>query len=101
MHLQGEIIDYKLIDLDTDFIKRSKQPNPEPWGTSQPHNAYDETPLPARVAVGVKNRYDGGFILKDTVFHQSWAASPTRLARWVHLSAVRRVRLFGMTGTRT
>lgn len=69
-----------LFALDTDFIKRSKQPNPDDWGTSQPHNAYDETPLPARLILHAENRLDSGDITKNILIHESWKYSPKQKA---------------------
>lgn len=66
-----------LFALDEKFIERSKQVNPDDWGTSQPHNAYYETPRALRWVVGHKTRLESGQITKKINFHESWKYSPT------------------------
>jgi len=75
---QGEIIERSLFDLDSNFIMESKQPNPDDWGMSQPHNSYWESGLLTAFLIP-ENRLDSGAITKDSVFHQSWSVSPDTL----------------------
>ncbi|KAG2063706.1 hypothetical protein BDR04DRAFT_1137594 [Suillus decipiens] len=53
----GEIKSF--IEIDLEFLISTRQHSPEPWGTSQPHNAKHLT--------------------KNCTFHQSVAASPQKL----------------------
>lgn len=76
---QGEIIEMRLFNLDSDFITRSKQTQPDDWGTSQPHNSYEEMPWWMKAVISLKNRLDGGVITPDITFHQSCSVSPTTL----------------------
>ncbi|KAG2123280.1 hypothetical protein DEU56DRAFT_52917 [Suillus clintonianus] len=70
----GEILSF--IDLDLDFLRSTRQPIPEPWGTSQPHNAYMESSYSARYAVGHKTRLESGQITTTSSLHQSLQFSP-------------------------
>ncbi|KAJ7220581.1 hypothetical protein GGX14DRAFT_354257, partial [Mycena pura] len=74
--MTGEIMERSLFALDEKFIERSKQVNPDAWGTSQPHNAYYETPYVQRPIVGHKNRLESGQITNQIIFHESWKFSP-------------------------
>lgn len=78
-HRQGEIIEMSLFNLDSDFITRSKQTQPDDWGTSQPHNSYEEMPFLMKAVISLKNRLDGGVITPGIIFHQSCSVSPTTL----------------------
>lgn len=50
---------------------------PEEWGTSQPHNSYDDMPDGfGRNLIGHKTRLEDGQITKDSIFHQSFQLSP-------------------------
>ncbi|KAG2337822.1 hypothetical protein BDR05DRAFT_1004698 [Suillus weaverae] len=53
--------------------------NPEPWGTSQPHNAYMESNYVTRIVVGHKNHLKSKQITTTSVFHQSLEFSPQNL----------------------
>ena len=66
---QGEV--ESLIDLDLDFLRSYAQTRPDPWGTSQPHNAYEETPVLQCPVIGHETRLDSGDITIQSVFHQS------------------------------
>ena len=44
-----------------------------------PHNAYDETPIPARWALHAQNRLESGDITQGITFHQSWSFAPNTL----------------------
>ncbi|KAG2340461.1 hypothetical protein BDR05DRAFT_536611 [Suillus weaverae] len=68
----GEIKSF--VELDLEFLQSTRQHNPEPWGTSQPHNSYMECLLALRIAFGCKTRL--GFITEDSTLHQSLADSP-------------------------
>lgn len=74
--MTGEIMARSLFALDERFIERSKQTNPDAWGTSQPHNSYYETPYAKRPFVGHQTRLASGQINEGIVFHQSWQFSP-------------------------
>ena len=74
---QGEI--KSLINLDLDFLRSYGQTRPDPWGTSQPHNAYKETTLVFRPIVGHETRLESHQITPQSVFHQSVMYSPAIL----------------------
>lgn len=74
--MAGEIKSF--INLDLDFIKGSKQTNPDPWGTSQPHNAFEEAPIYEK-ATGSENRLASGIMTKTIHFHESVKYSPMKL----------------------
>ncbi|KAJ7739230.1 hypothetical protein DFH07DRAFT_78654 [Mycena maculata] len=75
--MAGEI--QSLVNLDLDFLRSYSQVKPEPWGTSQPHNAYKETPIYERPIVGHETRLQSGQITTQTVFHESIKYSPQQL----------------------
>ncbi|PAV20126.1 hypothetical protein PNOK_0506000 [Pyrrhoderma noxium] len=75
--MAGEIASF--INLDLDFIRASAQTNPDPWGTSQPHNAYDELSIAEKPIIGEENRLESGDITSDAQFHQSVLVAPTQL----------------------
>jgi hypothetical protein len=78
---QGEIKNLSLFDLDYDFIERSKQPSPRSdWGSSQPHNAYKETPMWMKTAqlIHAQNRLESGDITRRISYHISWKYAPSR-----------------------
>jgi hypothetical protein len=58
--------------MDLEFLRSTGQRKPEPWGTSQPHNAYMERPN----TIGLKTRLDSGQITATSSFHQSLTVSP-------------------------
>ncbi|KAF9255635.1 hypothetical protein L218DRAFT_883747, partial [Marasmius fiardii PR-910] len=72
--MAGEIMD--LVNLDLEFLKGWAQVRPDPWGASQPHNAYMETALALRPIIGHGTRLQGGHVTPHTVFHQSVQFSP-------------------------
>lgn len=74
---KGETKDF--IDLDMDFLSRTRQRSPDPWGTSQPHNTFDELSIPERLVIGVKNRLDAKILTKDSVYHPSFLVSPIQI----------------------
>ncbi|KAJ7837370.1 hypothetical protein B0H14DRAFT_2362401, partial [Mycena olivaceomarginata] len=76
--MAGEIKNLSLFNLDYDFIERSKQPNPDGWGASQPHNAYDETPRWMKVArlIHAQNRLESSDITSSIKYHLSWKYAP-------------------------
>jgi hypothetical protein len=76
--LKGEIEGF--INLDLDFIQQSGQPNPDPWGESQPHNAFEELPIPEQVIIGLENRLQSSQITATSIFHPSLAVAPTKLS---------------------
>ncbi|KAF9259966.1 hypothetical protein L218DRAFT_947196 [Marasmius fiardii PR-910] len=75
--MAGEILD--LVNLDLDYLKGWAQPKPDPWGTSQPHNAYMETSLALKPIIGTETRLQGGQLTSQAVFHQSLQFSPLKL----------------------
>ncbi|KAK7061252.1 hypothetical protein R3P38DRAFT_650227 [Favolaschia claudopus] len=78
--MAGEIHSLNLLALDLPFLRSYAQPKPEPWGTSQPHNAYIETPLILRAAYGHETRLESGRITNSkAVFHESVKYSPGEL----------------------
>ena len=72
---QGEI--KSLINLDLDFLRSYAQSHPDPWGTSQPHNAHKETPFPH--IMGLESRLASGQITPLSVFHSSVMCAPKEL----------------------
>lgn len=68
------------MNLDLNFLQRSEQINPDPWGTSQPHNAYEELPdNVAKLLIGHETRLESGQITEQSSFHQSVAVAPSKL----------------------
>ena len=64
-----------MFDLDYDFIERSKQPSPRnDWGSSKPHNAYEETPrwMKTSQLIHAQNRLESGDITNRINYHLSW-----------------------------
>ncbi|KAH9991111.1 hypothetical protein BJV77DRAFT_1068455 [Russula vinacea] len=79
--MAGEIKNLSLFDLDYDFIERSKQPSPRnDWGSSKPHNAYEETPWCMKTAelIHAQNRLESGDITNRINYHLSWRYAPDR-----------------------
>ncbi|KAJ7676932.1 hypothetical protein DFH06DRAFT_1169338 [Mycena polygramma] len=77
--MTGEIMALSLFNLDEAFIDRSKQPAPrDDWGSSQPHNAYDETNWWLRQfhQINVESRLESGDITSTIKFHESWKYAP-------------------------
>ncbi|KAH9991109.1 hypothetical protein BJV77DRAFT_1068454 [Russula vinacea] len=73
--MAGEIKNLFLFDLDYDFIERSKQPSPRnDWGSSKPHNAYEETPrwMKTSQLIHAQNRLESGDITNRINYHLSW-----------------------------
>lgn len=75
--MAGEIKSF--INLDLDFLLASKQPQPQPWGTSQPHNAYEELPFLEKPVIGHETRLESKQITADSVLHASIEFSPQKL----------------------
>ena len=76
------------IDLNLDFIKRGGQQNPDPWGSSMPHNSFKETSPLIQWIIGEKTRLDNNDITKDSLFHESFNYSPTHIPGLVPSSLV-------------
>ncbi|KAF9817313.1 hypothetical protein IEO21_03573 [Rhodonia placenta] len=74
---KGEIKSF--INLDLEFLLASKQPQPQPWGTSQPHNAYEELPFLEKPVIGQETRLESKQITADSVLHASIEFSPQKL----------------------
>ncbi|PIL30984.1 hypothetical protein GSI_05677 [Ganoderma sinense ZZ0214-1] len=72
--MAGEV--ESLINLDLDLLRLYSQTCPDPWGTSQPHNAYKETSVAQRHTVGHETRLRSGLITPQSVFHPSLMYSP-------------------------
>lgn len=68
-----------LVNLDLDFLARNRQPNPDPWGTSQPHNTYQEMPWYMGIKIGHETRLESGQIKRNVKFHESLKVAPTKL----------------------
>ncbi|KAE9395187.1 hypothetical protein BT96DRAFT_885850 [Gymnopus androsaceus JB14] len=75
--MAGEI--QSLVNLDLDFLRSYAQAAPEAWGTSQPHNAYMETPIYIRPVIGHETRLESKQITQNSVFHESVKYSPQQL----------------------
>ncbi|OBZ66328.1 hypothetical protein A0H81_13789 [Grifola frondosa] len=100
--MTGELLALSLCSIDTDFIKRSRQLIPDNWGTSQPHNAYNQTPFylkksgqcpksfgqPERFREAMQEtletRLNDGPILYDSISHMS----PIQPVEWVSSESV-------------
>ncbi|KZT09411.1 uncharacterized protein LAESUDRAFT_552679 [Laetiporus sulphureus 93-53] len=81
--MAGEISSF--INLDLDFLRQTAQQKPEPWGTSQPHNAYEELSYAMQVIIGVETRLQSGDITSGDAFHQSVLFAPTQLTEPKHM----------------
>ncbi|KAG2335291.1 hypothetical protein BDR05DRAFT_1006981 [Suillus weaverae] len=75
--MAGEIKSF--IAFDADFLRSTRQANPELWGTSQPHNVYTESDYATRLLAGHENRLESKQITPTSVFHQSLEFSPQKL----------------------
>ncbi|KAG2126840.1 hypothetical protein DEU56DRAFT_537692 [Suillus clintonianus] len=75
--MAGEIKSF--VELDLDFLRSTRQQNPDPWGTSQPHNAYMETSWVGGIIYGHETRLQSGQITTTSPFHQSLQFSPQTL----------------------
>lgn len=75
--MAGEIKSF--VELDLVFLRSTRQQKPEPWGTSQPHNAYMETPFALRPVVGHETRLESEQITPTSIFHKSLEFSPQNL----------------------
>ncbi|EGN98570.1 hypothetical protein SERLA73DRAFT_74765 [Serpula lacrymans var. lacrymans S7.3] len=77
--MAGEIQSF--VDLDLPFLQSSKQQDPEPWGKSQPHNAYEETPWGEQFVIGHETRLESQQLAKDSKYHQSIQYGPNNLVK--------------------
>ncbi|KAF9225781.1 hypothetical protein BS17DRAFT_699538 [Gyrodon lividus] len=75
--MAGEV--QHIIELDLEFLRSYEQLNPDPWGTSQPHNAYMETSIIQRPIVGHETRLESKQIEKNSLFHESNKYAPQSL----------------------
>lgn len=75
--MAGEIKD--LVHLDLQFLQQYSQPGADPWGASQPHNAYEEASYPEEFAAGHETRLEKNLIAQETTFHESVKHSPLTL----------------------
>lgn len=64
------------INLDLSFLQSSLQPGPDKWGTSQPHNSYEESSLAVKPIVGHETRLESGQINSTPVLHESIQFAP-------------------------
>ena len=67
------------IDIDIDFLSRTRQRSPDAWGTSQPHNTFEELSLAEKIVIGVENRLDAKFLTQESIYHSSFLVSPTQI----------------------
>ncbi|KZT07952.1 uncharacterized protein LAESUDRAFT_650380 [Laetiporus sulphureus 93-53] len=77
--MAGEVCDF--INLDLEFIQRSAQRSPEPWGKSQPHNAWKEAPWHFKRFIHSETRLQSHDIKQDALFHSSVLVSPTTVRK--------------------
>jgi hypothetical protein len=75
--MAGEIQSF--VNLDLDFLRSYAQVHPDPWGTSEPHNAYDELSWDEKLVIGHETRLASGQITRQSVFHESNKFSPQNL----------------------
>jgi hypothetical protein len=61
-----------IVELDLDFIWRSRERTSDPWGTTQPHNAWKDLP-----AGWPQSRLD--FCQSGSLYHESIKSAPTDL----------------------
>lgn len=81
----GEIMSF--IDVDTDLITKTIRPKVDPWGASQPHNAYHLLNPRAKRMVRPMPRLHTpyGQIIRDALFHESLRVAPTCLEHPEHM----------------
>lgn len=80
--IKGEIKDKigsNSLNIDYEFLTRNRQPQPDPWGYSQPHNAWSETPWWQKVVIKAQTRIQSGVLKADAVFHRSIFSAPLNL----------------------
>lgn len=77
MSKQGEIKDF--IDIDIDFLLRTREHSPDAWGTSQPHNSFGELSAADKIGVNPETRLDAQLLTKDSVYHTSFLVSPAQI----------------------
>ena len=85
---QGEVsslVSNNIINIDLNFLASIRQPNPDPWGTSQPNNTYYNTPWWQKAIIRPETRLDSGQITKDVIFHESFKSAPTTLVHPDHM----------------
>ncbi|KAF8843830.1 hypothetical protein BDN67DRAFT_896119 [Paxillus ammoniavirescens] len=75
--MAGEV--QNIIELDLKFLRSYAQADPDPWGASQPINAYIETPIVQRPIIGHETRLESKQIEKTSLFHESNKYSPQSL----------------------
>ncbi|KAG2063174.1 hypothetical protein BDR04DRAFT_587290, partial [Suillus decipiens] len=75
--MAGEITSF--IELDLEFLQSTRQQKPEPWGTSEPHNAYMECSISDQLVLGHETCLESGQITATSTFHQSLEFSPQKL----------------------
>ena len=68
-----------MINLDLDYLRSYSQARPDPWGTSQPHNAYEETSWLQFLVIGHETRLESRQITPQSAFHASVMYSPEQL----------------------
>lgn len=73
----GEIKSF--VNIDTSFIEKIAQSNPDPWGAAPPQNGYMDLPDKLKRFFRPKTRLEGGVIKPDVVFHESILHAPTTL----------------------
>lgn len=79
----GEIKSF--INIDTSFIEKIAQPQPDPWGAAQPGNGYAELVGDLKRFIQPQTRLQGGAIKPGMVFHESILYAPTTLTRPQHM----------------
>ncbi|KIO04210.1 hypothetical protein M404DRAFT_144003, partial [Pisolithus tinctorius Marx 270] len=79
----GEIESF--INIDTSFIEKIAQPQPDPWGAAQPDNGYAELVGDLKRFIQPQTRLQGGAIKPGMVFHESILYAPTTLTRPQHM----------------
>ena len=69
------------INYNLDFLQNSGQRTPDPWGKSQPNNAYDDLSFWLKQIIGHENRLESDQITQNSLFHLSLAPgyAPTDL----------------------
>lgn len=76
-NLQGEIRGF--VNLDLEFLFKTRQKNPIAWGTYQPHNAYQELPSVLKAIIQPQTRLESLQLTANAVYHPSFAVAPTKV----------------------
>lgn len=74
--------------MDLEYLRLYSQPQPDPWGTSQPHNAFKETSLLQQPIMGAETRLTSKHITVQSVLHESVKYSPQKLTSPIFMATL-------------